>query len=74
MIDEISIKKHVEWVGNRFSGYIDLGTDLDDDLLLPAKETFTFMLNSINGNQKVPIGYFLINGLSADVRGSLFGT
>ena len=50
MIDEISIKKHVEWVGNRFSGYIDLGTDLDDDLLLPAKETFTFMLNSINGN------------------------
>ena len=33
MIDEMSIKKHVEWVGNKFSGYIDLGTDLDDDLL-----------------------------------------
>lgn len=35
---------------DKFSGYIDLGTDLDDDLLPHAKEAFTFMLNAVNGS------------------------
>ncbi|GBN01078.1 hypothetical protein AVEN_34048-1, partial [Araneus ventricosus] len=30
MVGEIAIKKHVEWDRTKFSGYIDLGTDLDD--------------------------------------------
>ncbi|GBN36791.1 DNA transposase THAP9 [Araneus ventricosus] len=42
MVDEIAIKKHVEWDRTKFSGYIDLGTDLDDDELPIAKEALVF--------------------------------
>jgi len=26
MIDEIAIRKHVEWTGTKFTGYVDMGT------------------------------------------------
>ncbi|GBO03047.1 DNA transposase THAP9 [Araneus ventricosus] len=71
MVNEIAIKKHVEWDRTKFSGYIDLGTDLDDDELLIAKEALVFMVNALNSNWKVPVGYFLINGLSAPERANL---
>ncbi|KAG8187521.1 hypothetical protein JTE90_019951 [Oedothorax gibbosus] len=73
IMDEIAIKKHIEWdhTQNQFSGNIVLGTDLDDDELPPAKEVLVFMANAVNGNWKVPIGYFLINGLSVDEKANL---
>ncbi|GBM48048.1 hypothetical protein AVEN_34375-1 [Araneus ventricosus] len=58
MVDEIAIKKHVEWDQPTFSGYIDLGTDLDDDALPIAKEALVSMVNALNSNWKVPVGYF----------------
>lgn len=71
IINEMSIRRLVEWDKDKFSGYVDLGTHLDDDALPCAKEAFTFMLNAVNGNWKVPIGYFLIDGLSALERANL---
>eukprot|EP00111_Clytia_hemisphaerica_P009768 TCONS_00028644-protein len=31
MFDEMSIKKHVFWDGNRFVGYVDIGNGIEDD-------------------------------------------
>lgn len=55
----------------KFIGYVDYGTQLDSDSLPPAKEALTFMLNSLNGNWKVPIGYFLIDGLNSKEKANL---
>jgi len=27
MVDEIAIRRHVEWDGQRFRGYVDIGTE-----------------------------------------------
>ncbi|GBM17658.1 DNA transposase THAP9, partial [Araneus ventricosus] len=63
--------KHIEWDGDKFSGYVDLGTQLDNDCLPPAKQALTFMLNALNANWKIPVAYFLINSLNAIERSNL---
>lgn len=50
---------------------MDVGTDLDNDSLPVAKEALTFMVVALNEQWKMPIGYFLIDGLSALERRNL---
>ena len=71
MMDEMSIKKQLEWDGSRFRGYVDLGTGIDDDELPYAKEALVMMVVSMNGSWKVPVGYFLIEGLNGEERANL---
>ena len=71
VMDEISIRKHVEWDGKRCRGYIDMGTEFDDDSLPIAKEALTFMIVSVNGSWRPPIDYLFIAGLGAKERGNL---
>ena len=33
MLDEMSIRKHVQWDGKKYRGFVDLGTDIDDESL-----------------------------------------
>ena len=42
ILDEISIRREVEGKGNVYSGYIDYGTNLDDDELPFATQSLTF--------------------------------
>lgn len=42
-----------------------MGTDLDDDTLPVAEEALMFLLVAVNEHWKMPVGYFLIDGLSA---------
>lgn len=63
--DEIAIRKHIEFRDNKFVGYVDYGAELDHDNLPVANEALTFMVTAVNGNWKLPIGYFLVNGLTA---------
>ncbi|KAG8223041.1 hypothetical protein J437_LFUL006055, partial [Ladona fulva] len=70
-MDEMAIRRHVEWDGKGFSGYIDYGTGLDSDDLPVAKEALTFMLTAVNGQWKLPVGYFFIKGLDATERANL---
>lgn len=45
-------------------GYVNYGTGTDESDGLPkAKEPLAFMLVVLNSNWKVPIAYFLINGM-----------
>ena len=71
MMDEMAIRQQLEWDGNKFRGYIDMGTCLDDDSMPLAKEALTFMVVGVNDSFKVPIGYFLIDGLGGTERANL---
>lgn len=73
VMDEIAIRKHVEWDGKRCYGYIDMGTELDNDTdsLPVAREALTFMIVSVNDSWKLPVGYFLTAGLGAREKGNL---
>ena len=71
MIDEMAIRKHVDWDGAKFRGYVDIGTGVVDDFLPEAKDALVFMVVCINGSWKVPYDYFLIDGLSSAEKANL---
>ncbi|KAH1006915.1 hypothetical protein HUJ05_007602 [Dendroctonus ponderosae] len=71
IIDEMSIRKQVEWDGKKMYGYVNYGVDLEDDGNAMAKETFVLLVNSINGKWKLPVGYFLTEGLSGSQKSAL---
>lgn len=71
MMDEVAIRQQLEWDGDKYCGYIDMGTNTDDDSLPMAKEALVFMVVAVNDNFKLPVGYFLINGLGALERSNL---
>jgi len=71
MFDEMSIRRHVQWDGTRNIGFIDLGTEMDDDSLPVATEVLMFLVVPINAAWKMPVAYFLIDGLTAEVKANL---
>ena len=72
MMDEIAIRKQLDWDGQRYVGYVDMGTELDDSSGLPlAKEALVFMIVALKEYWKMPVGYFLIDGLGGDERANL---
>jgi len=66
MMDEVAIRQQIVWDGNKFVGYIDMGTGLDDDSMPVAKDALTFMAVGVNDSFKVRVGYFLIDGLGGE--------
>ena len=71
MFDEVALRQQVDFNGIDYSGFIDMGTQMDDDSLPLAKEALVFMVTSVNSNWKMPIGYFLIAGLNGEERKNL---
>lgn len=71
VLDEVSIRKQIEWTGKRFTGYIDIGSHLDSDVLPEAREAIVFLLVALNGHWKIPVGYFFIDGLSGNEKANL---
>ena len=72
MMDEMTIKKHISWDGNKYRGYVDVGDGADGDDSLPvAREALVFMVVALNESWKVPIGYFLLDGMSGQERANL---
>lgn len=63
-MDEMAIRRKIEWTGKKFTGYVDVGTNVNADTLVEAREVLVFLVVAINGHFKVPVGYFCINGLS----------
>ncbi len=68
IFDEMSIRKHVQWNGTETVGFIDLGTGLDDSSRPVATEVLMFIIVPLNSVWKMPIAYFLTDGLTADVK------
>lgn len=78
VLDEMYIKKRIEYVNDRVYGYVDLGTsagarDQDDDSQLQAKGVFVIMAVALNGCWKVPLSYFAISSMSGKERANLLG-
>lgn len=71
VMDEISIRKQIEWTGTKFTGFVNVGHDLDSEELPEAKEAIVFMVVAVNGNWKLPVGYFLINSLTGSEKASI---
>lgn len=72
VMDEMSIRKKVEWVVDKFIGHVGIGDNIDRDSLPEAKEVLlVFLVTCINGHWKLPLGYFCIDGLSGGERANL---
>ncbi|KAJ8926261.1 hypothetical protein NQ314_021382 [Rhamnusium bicolor] len=66
-----SLSQKVEWTGQKFSGFVDIGTTIEGDTLLEARVALVFMLVGVNGHWMVSVGYFLIDGLKVIKRSAL---
>lgn len=71
VFDEMAIRKHVEWNGKRFLGYVDIGSGVENDSVPVATEALVLMLVSLNSNWKIPCGYFFITGMSGEERANV---
>ena len=71
MFDEMAIRKHIEWDGKKFVGYVDVGSSVDDDSTPVAAEALVLMVVCLNDKWKVPCGYFLIDGLNGSERANI---
>ena len=68
----MAIRKHISWTGKKFSGYVDIGAEqANDDSEPVATEALVLMVVSLNSHWKVPIGYFLVNGLPGKERANI---
>lgn len=63
VMDEIAIRKKIEFDGKKYYGYVDFGVSLNQNRDI-AREALVFMVVAINDTWKCPIGYFFINSLS----------
>lgn len=70
-LDEMSIRQHLQWNGKRTVGYVNVGDHLDSDNLPVAKDALVFMVTALNASWKIPVGYFLTNGVNGDQRSAL---
>ena len=72
MMDEMAIRRQIDWDGKRFVGYLDMGVPVEDNTGLPVvHEALVFLIVSLTEHWKVPVGYFLIDGLGGSERANL---
>jgi DNA transposase THAP9 len=71
-MDEMAVRKHLAYDkhNDKFDGTVDFQhkSKSSDDL---ASKALVFMLTAVNDSWKIPIGYFYVNGLSAELRAEL---
>lgn len=71
-VDEMSIKRWIEWDGKMYHGAVDLGLDVDNsDHYEEASYALVFMLVCLNYHFKTPISYYFIKSMTADTRANL---
>lgn len=74
-MDEVHIRQQVQWnqLKKTYDGKVELGgfINTDSDEVPVAREALVFMVTSVSESWKIPIGYFLINGLNTDSKKSL---
>ena len=75
-VDEMGIREQILFNKERFYGGVDLGTEFmhTSDSVPTATNALVFMAVSINKGWKVPVGYFLLKGLTARERANLLSS
>ena len=71
MLDEMAVRKHVEYINGRYHGHVDIGSGVYDDSTSMAKDALVLMAVCVYGHWKIPLGYFLIDGMSGAERANL---
>ena len=71
MLDEMAVRRHVEHVNGKYYGYVDVGSGDVNDSTPVARDALVLMVVSVNGSWKLPIGYFLVDGMSGKERANL---
>ena len=71
MLDEMAIRKHIEYTNGQFHGYVDIGNGQIDDSTPVVKDALVIMVVAVNTSWKVPVGYFLVDGMSGVERANL---
>ena len=72
IIDAMSIRKQTIWnrAKNQYAGFVDNGDTIPGISNTLASETLVFLLVGIRSHWKCPIGYFLVDKVSAEVKPS----
>ena len=70
-MDEMSIRKQIDLDGHKSYGFIDYGTVINDDSVDVAKEAFVLLLAAVNGHWKIPVAYFLTDGLNSKEKANI---
>jgi len=74
IIDEMSIKQHVNWIGTRHQGYVDysLGnTARQADNLPFAKDAFVIIIVGMNTSWKIPVAYYLLAEITTEEKANI---
>jgi len=75
IMDEMSIREAVHFNGKHLQGYINYGHKVNDSDAMPkATEVLVFLIVALNSHWKIPVAYFLINGLTAEEKANLLET
>lgn len=64
VMDEMKIREQIEWAGGsngHWVGLVNVGNGIIDLSFGMAIQALTFMIVSLNGRWKVPVGYFFYN-------------
>lgn len=70
-LDEMAIRKHVQWDGKQCVGLVNFGEVLDGDNVAVAREALVFMVTAVNDSWKIPVGYFLVDGCTGAQKANL---
>lgn len=74
MNDEMAIRLHAQWNATKmqFDGFVDTGRSVSGQDSLPlAKDALVYLVSGFDEDFKIPIAYFLVNGLTAVDRAAL---
>lgn len=73
MLDEMHIKKQVEWDGKHFHGLSSIGKDstTNDPKLMAATQVLVILVVAIDSNWKVPVAYFFHKGLNGQDKANI---
>lgn len=75
IMDEMCIREAVHFNGKHLQGYINYGHKINDSDAMPkATEVLVFLIVALNSHWKIPVAYFLINGLTAEEKANLLET
>lgn len=70
-VDEMSIKKCIEWDGQKYYGFVDIGMD-GNDINDDREATYALVIIlALNGHFKTPISYYFIRSLNAEERANI---
>lgn len=71
VFDEIAIRQHVDYYKGKMVGYVDCGAFIECNIALIAKEALVYCVTCMNDTWKMPIAYFLLNGINAERKKGL---